>query len=90
MGQKLPEKELILYQQIDEILWKEWDPIGLYNEAGEARDEYYSYIPAFFTFAKNKGNFEEFLKIIDKAEDHIGLSSSMEKKKWLYEKIISL
>jgi len=90
MGQKLPENELKLYKQIDEILWKDWDPIGVYNEQGVARDEYYSYVPAFFAFAKKKGSLEEFLQIIQEAEDHMGLSSSAEKKKSLYEKIMNL
>mgnify|MGYP002777600885 CR=1 FL=1 len=34
----------LLYRQIDEILWKYWDPIGI-NDCEEARDEYYGYLP---------------------------------------------
>jgi hypothetical protein len=34
-----------LHKIIDEILWNDWDPIGV-NEYGEdARDEYQSYLP---------------------------------------------
>lgn len=31
-----------IYKAIDEILWNDWDPIGV-NEVKEARDEYTSY-----------------------------------------------
>jgi predicted choloylglycine hydrolase len=34
-----------LYFLIDELLWKEWDPIGI-NDVEDARDEYQSYVPA--------------------------------------------
>jgi hypothetical protein len=30
-----------IYNQIDEILWKDWDPIGV-NDFEDARDEYSS------------------------------------------------
>jgi hypothetical protein len=32
------------YKTIDEIIWLQWDPLGV-NEFEEARDEYYSYLP---------------------------------------------
>jgi hypothetical protein len=35
------------YKLIDEIIWNEWDPIGV-NEIPEVRDEYYSYLPKIF------------------------------------------
>ena len=31
-----------IFNQIDEILWKDWDPIGV-NDIEDARDEYSSY-----------------------------------------------
>lgn len=33
-----------LYNKIDEILWLEWDPIGI-NDMEGPRDEYCGYIP---------------------------------------------
>ena len=33
-----------LYEKIDEILWADWDPIGLNNNE-DIRDEYSSYVP---------------------------------------------
>ncbi|MGV3612490.1 MAG: hypothetical protein ACO1N0_16145 [Fluviicola sp.] len=33
-----------LFERIDEILWNDWDPIGI-NDSSEATDEYRSYVP---------------------------------------------
>lgn len=44
----MTEKEKKLYKAIDEILWKDWDPIGL-NDNEEVRDEYQGYTPHIFS-----------------------------------------
>lgn len=38
---------MALYKRIDEILWRDWDPIGVFGASG-ARDEYRSYLPNVF------------------------------------------
>ena len=48
----MKQKELKLWHQVDEILWKYWDPIGV-NDCEEARDEYYGYITAIIKLLKN-------------------------------------
>lgn len=50
MGQKLPPQELELYKAIDEILWRDWDPIGVSGIDG-ARDEYQMYLPQVYQLA---------------------------------------
>lgn len=40
-----------LYQAIDDILWYDWDPIGL-NDNEKIRDEYQGYTPHIFTLKK--------------------------------------
>jgi hypothetical protein len=50
MGKKLPPQELALYQAIDEILWRDWDPIGVSGIDG-ARDEYQMYLPQVYQLA---------------------------------------
>jgi hypothetical protein len=45
-----------LYDGIDEILWNDWDPIGLNNTG--PRDEYQAYTPVIFSL-KIKGESEE-------------------------------
>lgn len=41
-------KDFLLYKKIDEILWKDWDPIGL-NDIEDVRDEYQGYTPHIFS-----------------------------------------
>jgi hypothetical protein len=36
-----------IYKSVDEILWNEWDPIGVNDIA--PRDEYQSYVPEIFS-----------------------------------------
>ena len=50
MGKKLPPDQLALYEKVDELLWIEWDPIGV-SDSPEARDEYYGYLPTIFKLA---------------------------------------
>ena len=50
MGIKLPPDQMELYRRIDEILWNEWDPIGVSGISG-ARDEYHGYLPIVFRLA---------------------------------------
>jgi hypothetical protein len=50
MGKTLPPRQLKLYQAIDEILWRDWDPIGVSGIDG-ARDEYHMYLPEVYRLA---------------------------------------
>ena len=50
MGTQLPPRELELYRAIDEILWRDWDPIGV-SGIVHARDEYQGYLPEVFRLA---------------------------------------
>ena len=49
MGHKLKPLEIELYKKIDNILYNEWDPIGISGFAPE--DEYHSYLPLVFKLA---------------------------------------
>ena len=49
-----------LYQEIDEILWNDWDPIGVNDIA--PRDEYQSYTPIIFSLKRKGVNEEEIAK----------------------------
>lgn len=64
-----PEQK-ILYEQIDEILWFEWDPIGV-NVYEEARDEYYSYLPQIFNLKISEANIEIIAAALFKIETQI-------------------
>ena len=49
MGKKLPADQLKLYKGIDDILWEDWDPIGVSGYG--LRDEYHAYLPQVFQLA---------------------------------------
>ena len=56
---KLSPAHTKLYKEIDEILWNDWDPIGMkFNEG--PRDEYESYLPSIFSL-KIKGESIEII-----------------------------
>ena len=69
-------KFLKLYQNIDYILWKEWDPIG----ASElARDEYQSYTPKIFNMKKSECTVKELSEHLHKLETlSMGLNGNKE------------
>jgi hypothetical protein len=49
---KMTSEQEKIYNEINEILWNDWDLIGINDEA--PRDEYQSYTPAIFSL-KIKG-----------------------------------
>ena len=49
MNGSLNESERELWRQIDSILLKDWDPIGVYGYGAD--DEYSSYVPHIFKLA---------------------------------------
>jgi hypothetical protein len=55
MGQKLPPRDLKLYEAVDEILYRDWDPIGVAG-VPEARDEYRAYLPQVFSMVQNENS----------------------------------
>jgi hypothetical protein len=46
MKKSLSTNEKLLYKRVARILWKDWDPIGVYNENDEWDDEYDGYVPS--------------------------------------------
>ncbi|MCU7859108.1 MAG: hypothetical protein KZQ86_04585 [Candidatus Thiodiazotropha sp. (ex Lucinoma kastoroae)] len=78
MGKKLPPDELKLYKAIDEILWNDWDPIGV-NDVHEARDEYQGYLPHLFRLAiEGKDANHISSSLISTVETNIGLGANNE------------
>jgi len=45
---KMTADQKKVYELIDGILWKDWDPIGV-NDIEDVRDEYQSYTPHIFS-----------------------------------------
>jgi len=75
MGQKLTPLELKLYKKIDDILYLEWDPIGISGLA--PKDEYWSYLPLVFKLAMENTNPQPLADYLTKARTQtMGLSHS--------------
>jgi hypothetical protein len=56
MGLELPPNQLQLHKKIDEILWKDWDPLGVSGDAS-AREEYNGYLfQVFKMLMENSGH----------------------------------
>ena len=84
------QEDLKIYNEIEKILWNDWDPIGV-NDNESARDEYYSYIPEIFKLKKTGADKEVIAKRLDEiATKEMGLFSNIEHSRKIADKIISL
>ena len=90
MGKKLNTEQLSLYKSISEILWDDWDPIGM-KLSGGLGDEYESYIPSIFSL-KIKGASIEIitLKLFEIESQRMELDNGFENCKRVAEKIFNL
>jgi hypothetical protein len=69
----------LLYKKIDEILWIDWDPLGV-NEIEDARSEYHHYVPELFDLANSGAEIEEIADRLYKLETgQMGLYGSRER-----------
>ena len=84
----MTEQQTILYKVIDEILWKDWDPIGV-NDIEDVRDEYQSYTPRVFSLTiqgANKIKIAEHLYHIETI--NMGMTGNKEHCEKIAQKII--
>lgn len=82
-------KDLLQFQIVDDILWYDWDPIGINDIA--PRDEYQSYTPQIFNLFKSNANINIIAKALSKIETvNIGLSGNMEKCLKIANKILAI
>jgi hypothetical protein len=78
-----------LYQEIDEILWNDWDPIGINDIA--PRDEYQSYTPIIFTLKRKGANEGEIANKLYQIEtETIGVAGNLKHCKEVARKINEL
>ena len=67
-----------LYNEIDWILWNDWDPIGV-NDYGGPDDEYRGYVPEIYKMLQDNQSDTEIAKQLDWiATDRMGLISKMD------------
>lgn len=88
MGTKLPPHELELYRAVDEILWRDWDPIGVAQFGDSARDEYYAYLPETYKLAVagDRAAIAEYLHSV--ASGRMGLRSTLKDHLGIADKIL--
>ena len=90
MKEQLLPKQLELYQAIDEILWNEWDPIGI-NLLPSRRDEYNEYIAVIFNLVMKNVTELELEEYLDEVvRNRMGLRSHKQSNKPIAEKIIEM
>ena len=90
MGEKLLPKHLELYRGIDEILWNDWDPIGI-NLLPSSRDEYQNYIPVIFRMVMKSVSIQELEEYLDDVvRNRMGLRSIKKSNQPVAKKIIAL
>lgn len=88
---KLSAKQRQLFNEIDKILWEDWDPIGV-NDIEEARDEYQSYTPHIFSLViqgADKVKIKKHLSQLEKNDMGFG-SSNNENIEKVVDKILNL
>jgi hypothetical protein len=79
MGTKMDAEEILIYKKIEDILWFDWDPIGI-NQFLEARDEYQCYLPVIYNLKKTGADVEIIAQTLNKFETvNIGISGSLER-----------
>jgi hypothetical protein len=66
MGIKFSPEDSLLYRKIDEILWYDWDPIGVNDYA--PRNEYQAYVLPVFNLKKAGAGKQEIAECLLKFE----------------------
>jgi len=86
----MTENEKIIYSRIDELLWSDWDPIGV-NNTPEARDEYQSYISEIFTLKVNDAGRDKIAMCLYNFETiNMGLGGNIIYCQEIADKILNL
>lgn len=86
MNKKI-DKEL--YKRIDDILWFDWDPIGINDSA--PRDEYESYTPPIFSLKTHGASLEAIAaKLYSFEFKNMGISGGRERCERVAKKIIEI
>ena len=82
-------KDFLLYKKIDDILWLDWDPIGVNDMA--PRDEYQSYVPEILRLIKSKAEKKEIgNKIYELETETMGMNGDKGRCLSIADKILSI
>lgn len=84
---KMSGEQHQLFVVIDDLLWNEWDPIGMKDVL--PRDEYKSYVPQIFNLTIKNAPAEEIAQELNRIETKtIGLSGDLEKCRQVAKMIV--
>ncbi len=82
-------RDFLLYKKIDDILWFDWDPIGINDMA--PRDEYQSYVPEIFGLVKSNVDKNVIADRLYKlTTETMGMNGNKEHCLTIANKIVSL
>jgi hypothetical protein len=82
-------KDFVLYQKIDDILWFDWDPLGINVIA--PNDEYKSYVIDIFDLVNAKADRQTIAEHLFKIETiNMAKGGSIEKCHTIAEKILKV
>ena len=82
-------KDFLIYRKIDDILWFDWDPIGVNDCA--PRDEYQSYVPEIFALIKAKADRWEIANTLYRFEtENMGMSGTIKNCLMIADKILQV
>lgn len=87
---KLSQEHKLLYKAIDDILWNDWDPIGV-NDIDEVRDEYQSYTPHIFSLVIHGADKIKLTKHLYEIETaNMGMLGNLKHCESIAEKILNV
>ncbi len=67
MGKKLGARDASAYESLDRLLFREWDPIGVYAMDGPD-EEYQGYLPEFWRLVREGAPAEDVAGYLGKIE----------------------
>lgn len=67
MGTKLTAEDAGAYEALDRLLFRQWDPIGVYDIEG-LEDEYRAYLPAFWRLVSDGAPEQQVVDYLRKIE----------------------
>lgn len=80
--------EIAAYKEIDDIVWRLWDPIGV-NDFEDARDEYDRYLPKLLELKIHRRSVEEISEYLLNIEVlQMGLPGNPERCRYVANKIV--
>lgn len=80
--------DFLIFKKIDDILWWEWDPIGVKDLA--PRDEYQSYVPEIFALKKRGADRTEIATRLLIETENMGMGGTFENCLTIADKIFQI